>query len=570
MKFTKILSLFLACLFVLTSCDLDEETYTFVSGEDVAGEGNYDQLVAGAYFTLLFPFEWGQFDTVVNFDCDYQTGPTWAFGEIGAGNFYDSGSVNALYKYYSLSVHRANYHSYLVNQITDISEKQKNNALGELRFLKAWSQFQLVQLFGPIPLFKKSVGEGEVPDKPRASVKEVYEHIIETLKEAETLLVPRSDSEYKKGHVCRGSAKALLAKVYATIGSASMKEGQITVKGGPGAKTNPDGTTSRLMPVAITHNKKVVAGYEDFDSQEYYRLAKDKAWEVIQDGEFQLASSQEELWSAAYKNGPEFVFCLQTIPGKGSSYYNYLSKDYLGYPNYEEYNGEWSSGYYVQRDHWLQTFDDWEDDRITWGVMHRIPYWYHEDTGKMDYYFYPERDSVYVRKGERGYDPSDKVADGAHMYGSKLMKFSAVSTAMDGNRADFNWPYMRYAETLLVYAEADNEVNNGPSGQALSVVDQLNSRNNSTLVSSRNAKLPYTKETFRSYILEERAKELAEEGIRRMDLIRWGIYLQVMNAIGTEDENGVLKRREEKHLLLPLPLNEVNSNPYIETNNPGW
>ena len=43
-----------------------------------------------------------------------------------------------------------------------------------------------------------------------------------------------------------------------------------------------------------------------------------------------------------------------------------------------------------------------------------------------------------------------------------------------------------------------------------------------------------------------------------------------MNAIGNTDENGVIKRREEKHLLLPLPLNEVNSNPYIETNNPGW
>ena len=129
---------------------------------------------------------------------------------------------------------------------------------------------------------------------------------------------------------------------------------------------------------------------------------------------------------------------------------------------------------------------------------------------------------------------------------------------------------MRYAETLLIYAEADNEVNNGPSDLALQVVDELNKRNNSTLSSERNKKTPFTQETFRSYILEERAKEFAAEGIRRTDLIRWGIYLQVMNAIGNTDENGVVKRREQKHLLLPLPLNEVNSNPYIETNNPGW
>ena len=77
------------------------------------------------------------------------------------------------------------------------------------------------------------------------------------------------------------------------------------------------------------------------------------------------------------------------------------------------------------------------------------------------------------------------------MYGSKLMKFSAVSVyPLDGNRADFNWPYMRYAETLLIYAEADNEVNNGPSERALQVVDLLNTRNNSTLVSERNKKTP--------------------------------------------------------------------------------
>lgn len=129
---------------------------------------------------------------------------------------------------------------------------------------------------------------------------------------------------------------------------------------------------------------------------------------------------------------------------------------------------------------------------------------------------------------------------------------------------------MRYAETLLIYAEAANEVNDGPTAQAIAAVDQLNERNNSTLCSERNSRKPFDKVSFRSYILEKRAKEFAAEGIRRTDHIRWGIYLQVMNAIGNTDENNVVKRREEKHLLLPLPLNEVNANPYIDKNNPGW
>lgn len=95
MKLSKLLAVYAISLFILGACSLDEKTFTFVSGEDVAAARSYDQLVAGAYLTLDFPFEWGgNYHNLVNFDCDYQTGPTWAFGEIGAGNFYDSGSAN--------------------------------------------------------------------------------------------------------------------------------------------------------------------------------------------------------------------------------------------------------------------------------------------------------------------------------------------------------------------------------------------------------------------------------------------------------------------------------------------
>ncbi|MDR1720715.1 MAG: RagB/SusD family nutrient uptake outer membrane protein [Dysgonamonadaceae bacterium] len=570
MKITKIFSILAASLFMLTACDLEEETFTFVAGEDVAAAGAYDQLVAGAFETLSFLFEWGGYHDITNFDTDYQSGPTWAFGTAGEGNFYNNGAVNNLFNYYSTAIHRANYHYYLVSGISNISEKDRNNAMGELRVLKAWCLFQLVQFFGPIPLFKTSISDGNTPEQPRASVKEVYEHIIESLLEAEALMYPRTDASFLKGHVCRGTAKALLAKVYATIGSASMKTGKITVKGGPGQKENPDGTTTRLMPVPNTFDKTVVAGYEEFDSQEYYRLAMEKALEVIREGEFQLAASQSQLWSVAYKNGPEFQFCEQTANDAGNTLYcNFVPSDYLGWPNPTK-NGVWDAGYYTQRDHWLQTFDDWADERITWGILHRRPYYWDETNSRLLYLYYPERDSMYVRTGQNGYDPSDQPAYSIY-YGSSLMKFSAVTTyPLDGNRADYNWPYMRYAETLLLYAEADNEVNGRPSSEALRVVDELNARNNSTRASVRNSNTPFTQESFRSYILEERAKEFAGEGHRRYDLLRWGIYLQVMNAIGTVDENGVTKRREQKHLLLPLPPNEVNANPYIETNNPGW
>lgn len=571
MKFTKIVATCTASLFMMSSCSLDEEVYTSMAGEVVAQEGNYEALVSGAYATLGYLFEWGAYHEAVNLDCDYQSGPSWAFTKVGNGNFYNDGNLDSFFFYYAQAIDRSNYHYYLVKQITKAPEKLKSNAMGELRFLKAWALFELVQKYGPLPLYKYSIEEGNQVNLPRSSVKEVYEHIIETLKEAEILLMPRTDSDYKRGHVCRGSAKALLAKVYATIGSASMKSGAITVQGGPPVKKNEDGGETELMPKPITHQKNLVAGYEEFDSKEYYNLARAKALEVIKEGEFQLAPSQKVLWSPSNKNNSEFQFCLQTMPAGESIYGNYIPQYYFGYWNTTSKDvPEWSGGYYTQRDHWLQMFDDWNDERITWGVQHRYPHSYDNDTKVMTWWYYPARDSIYVNKGLNGYEKTDQLASGAY-YGSALKKFSSYTGKnQDDIRVDYNWPFMRYAETYLIFAEADNEVNNGPSLEALTMVSQLNSRNNSTTAIARNQKKTFTQESFRSYILEERAKEFAAEGIRRNDLIRWGIYIQVMNAIGNIDENDNIKARENKHLLYPLPIDEVNSNPFIDKNNPGW
>ncbi len=551
-----------------TSCSdfLDEKVYTFVSGEDLVESESYNELVSGAFTPLAWGFEWGNYHNIVNFDTDYQTGPTWAFGSLGAGNFYEDGSNINFYKYYYACIHRAQYHSYLISNM-DIPEAVKNNALGELAFLNAWSYFNLVQNYGDLSLYKTSVSEGASLYIPRSPVKDVYEYIIEQLKFAEEAMYSIKDEKYVKGHVSRGAAKALLAKVYCTIGSASMAAGtKISVmEGAPFYFDDNENKIRVPYPQKQTFDKEQVAGYESFDSQTYYKLAMDKAKEVIYSGDFDLYSSQEELWSPSSKNGKEFIFSLQTIAGN-SALSNYVATDYAGY--YQP-NGTLSSGYYVQRDHWYQLFDD-EDERVSWGVIHRVPFSYIEATGELQYCYYPAKDSMKVRLGTDGYKTTDVLRYDAHLYGSKLMKFRQVTVPLDGNRTDYNWPFIRYAEVLLLYAEADNEVNGGPSTEAITQVEKLNIRNKSRKVSDIGAITPWTQESFRSYILQERVKEFAAEGIRRFDLLRWGIYLQTMNSIGGVDENGVIKRRERRHLLMPLPADEVNTNPHIETNNPGW
>ncbi|MNL37187.1 SusD family protein [compost metagenome] len=125
-----------------------------------------------------------------------------------------------------------------------------------------------------------------------------------------------------------------------------------------------------------------------------------------------------------------------------------------------------------------------------------------------------------------------------------------------------------------MYAEAENEVN-GATTLAYNALNTVRFRCYPTTgtpaapVPAAYAPANMTAEQFRSFVLAERAREFNLEGIRRFDLIRWGIYLQVMNKIST-GQNNISKVRAKRNLLLPLPLNELNSNKAIPSNNPDW
>jgi len=85
-----------------------------------------------------------------------------------------------------------------------------------------------------------------------------------------------TNPSYKEGRASAGAAASLLAKVYATIGSASMPSGTVYVKGGTAFSMNGN-TKVTTMPQTLTIQKQQVDGYETFDSQEYYTLARDIA-----------------------------------------------------------------------------------------------------------------------------------------------------------------------------------------------------------------------------------------------------------------------------------------------------
>jgi len=126
---------------------------------------------------------------------------------------------------------------------------------------------------------------------------------------------------------------------------------------------------------------------------------------------------------------------------------------------------------------------------------------------------------------------------------------------------------IRYVDAYLLRAEARNELNN-PAG-ALEDLDLVRARAGASLKTGTTT----DKTEIRSLVLQERALEYAQEFNRKFDLLRWGLYLPVMNATGTVLEKynrTISKVREPRSLLYAVPTTEIYTNKLFGPNNNGW
>ena len=124
----------------------------------------------------------------------------------------DAASVSGWFSQLYVGVKRANLVINRTPEISDMSELSKAQLIGEARFLRALTYFQLVRVYGDVPLILTVNPERKVARTP---VNEVYDLIIEDLQYAAENLLERSDYPQEElGRATRGAAKGLLAKVY--------------------------------------------------------------------------------------------------------------------------------------------------------------------------------------------------------------------------------------------------------------------------------------------------------------------------------------------------------------------
>jgi len=280
------------------------------------------------------------------------------------------------------------------------------------------------------------------------------------------------------------------------------------------AEYNGDDVGRATSGAAAALLAKVYLFREDFTN------ARDKALQVINSGEYELFEDYLSVTRNTDKNGIEHIFSIQYARGFTENDANRLfgaaSDAAVNSDIPMEFTGQ--SQYAVEEQFVLD-----------------FPEGYRKDV------------SIFDRIAPDG---NGGTTDLGFYHTSKYFD----NTGSQGSRGDNNFNVLRYADVMLMFAEADNEVNNGPSTEAYEAVNKIRRRAMNQDIDTPDPAVDLatgmSQDDFREAVWDERKWELAFEGHRRWDLIRTGQYLEVQPAA------------TEKNLLYPIPEGEreINSN----------
>ncbi len=397
---------------------LQESPASFYSPNNLyKTEADAQSAVTGLYGILT---GWSFFKAPYLFsedaDHDHIVGPVWNFSSQGAGAYDQYWGVGSMWQgLYNISA-QVNTLLEKMPGIKFTTDSTRNRLMGEAYFFRGWSYFNLVRLWGAVPVRLQNVSIGSA-DKARSSVAEVYQQVISDLSRADSLL-PSLSSHFlgATGSVTQGAAKALLAKVYLTMASGSAT-GTVTVRGG----------TDNAY---YTYNKDVVEGYGGMDSKSLFIKARDKALEVINSKQYELMPTYMDIWGRANKNNKEMIWEYQTQDN--STYGTYLQYWY-------------SSPYYGGTSYmWMakNLYDSYQqqDDRALNGVFHQY-FMYGA------WMLYPERDSS-LYKAAPGGNIAKFYTDYSHPFTKKYWigtstEIGDAATSTNGDLRDVNFPFLR-------------------------------------------------------------------------------------------------------------------------------
>jgi hypothetical protein len=436
--------------------------------------------------------------------------------------------INNLWATCYLGLNRANDLIANIN-LPVMDETKRQEILGEALFLRGYYNFLLVTNFGNIPMKLTPTSSPNDVYTPATPVKEVYDQILKDMTEAEGKVATSTSLGYSS-RVSKTVVEGILARVCLQMAGFPLND------------------TSKYAD-ALAWSKKVKDSGEHELRTAYNSAITNSAYSQIFINQAQdIYDIKESMWE---------------IDFKGNRTDGYVENSRLGNTNGITMTGAnfiGTIGYsygFIRGTARLYKAYKTGDLRRDWSLTN---YTYNNSTGAKV--------------------PITNIT-GYGRDSAKWRREFETSTTKNKNYGAINFPVLRYADVLLMMAEAENQVS-GPTIAAYESVNQVRRRgfglniNIPSIVSDLPSGL--SKTDFQLAIENERMLELCFEGTRHLDLIRWGKYVSTMNSVGAEiaagggnQAYGGLggKNVTDRNLLYPIPSKELSINQTLNQNT-GW
>jgi len=422
-------------------------------------------------------------------------------------------------------------------------EKEYKALLGEAKFMRALAYFHLVSWYGEVPLRLTYSVDQSSNHVAASELSVVYKQIVADFTYAYENLPHSKDVGYVPGHANRMAAHGLLARVYLKMAGEPLND------------------TGKFELAKAHCDSVILDGWHDLRVDAEDQGYRNLFLTYIQN----TYDLQESLFEISYTNMRDLGL---NVDGKIGNI-NGISWNYggEGYP----------FGYaMLNASPVVKNVYDEEDRRLEWNLR---GYRYANGniqaiTTTMSGQYCPTK---YRRWEPTNWDDLDvKPAPGAIQSYIVLEPVSSPNK----NYTGINFPVLRYADVLLMYAEAANEVAGMPTTEAIAYLNRVRNRAGLANIEDVAPEKIASKEAFLKELQDERMRELCFEGLRKQDLIRWGILgerLEFMNASIKGDPNFDAKKEqdmsylraglnydESKHNTLPYPLQEVSINNLLD------
>ena len=436
-------------------------------------------------------------------------------------------------KYYK-GIHRVHFVLESLDKVPWENETQKNKIVGQAHFLRAYMYFDLCRLFGTVPLILSTQSSSQ----PKASADELFKYIFSDLKQAIELFPSvafRDIPDSEKSLANKWAAEALMARAYLFYSGYYKKE------------------SIQLNDGSSLTKQDVIKYVDDCIANSGHGLISDfrNLWPYsYSNKEYGYAKNNELSWIGENGDNIETVFAWKYSP-LGGNFVNKVNL-YFGIKGQDQipFGKGWGFGTVNP-----QLYQQWPDTDIRKKAsIYNVD---DPEEGTTGFIWNGENNQQETGFWQKKYIPVNVRSASGSVVNYSCVLYGATTNFQENNTQDI--VIVRFADILLMGAELG-------SPNAQSYLDQVRKR----------VGLPSVPATLDNIKLERRY-ELAFEGVRYYDLLRWGDAGKEINKIKDVPARNMnvltpvtVKFRPETGGFLPIPENEILLSNGVLEQNPGW